>query len=68
MSERSEYRRPPSDVDNMISLRVDSMDSLGSRRGGNYCSLNTESLAARTSLLLDPSKHLEYHQQEEATN
>ena len=25
MSERSEYRRPPSDVDNMISLRVDNL-------------------------------------------
>jgi len=25
MSERGEYRRPPSDVDNMISLRVDNL-------------------------------------------
>ena len=25
MSERSEYRRPPSDVDNMVSLRVDNL-------------------------------------------
>jgi len=25
MSERSEYRRPPNDVDNMVSLRVDNL-------------------------------------------
>ena len=30
--------------------------------------LNSESLAPSQPLLLDPSKHLEYHQQEEATN